>query len=75
MSELAAAAALAGSEGARVKNSLATKAATLRGHLLAESESDAASATERMSLPVVTLFGGFLLFLGYPAVTHALSGL
>ncbi|WP_329562059.1 type II secretion system F family protein [Kitasatospora sp. NBC_01266] len=75
LGELAATAALAGSEGARVKNSLATKAATLRGHLLAEAESDAASATERMSLPVVTLFGGFLLFLGYPAITHALTGL
>ncbi|MGE7433997.1 type II secretion system F family protein [Kitasatospora sp. NPDC001175] len=75
LTELAATAALAGSEGARIKASLATKAASLRGHLLAETEAEAASATERMSLPVVTLFAAFLLFLGYPALTHALTGL
>ncbi|GAA1119144.1 type II secretion system F family protein [Kitasatospora arboriphila] len=73
--ELAATVALAGSEGAKVKASLTSKAATLRGHLLAEAEAEAAGATERMSLPVVTLFAGFLLFIGYPALTHALTGL
>ncbi|WP_035851131.1 type II secretion system F family protein [Kitasatospora azatica] len=75
LTELAATTALAGHEGAKVKASLTSKAATLRGHLLAEAEADAASATERMSLPVVTLFAGFLLFIGYPALSHALAGL
>ncbi|MDH6580791.1 type II secretion system F family protein [Kitasatospora sp. MAP5-34] len=75
LTELAATTALAGHEGAKVKASLTSKAATLRAHLLAEAEAEAASATERMSLPVVTLFAGFLLFIGYPALAHALSGL
>jgi hypothetical protein len=34
-----------------------------------------APATERMSLPVVLLFAGFLLFLGFPAVERVLTGL
>jgi Flp pilus assembly protein TadB len=75
LSELAATTALAGHEGAKVKASLTSKAATLRAHLLAEAEAEAASATERMSLPVVLLFSGFLLFIGYPALAHALAGL
>ncbi|MCX4750573.1 type II secretion system F family protein [Kitasatospora sp. NBC_01287] len=73
--ELAATTSLAGHEGARIKTSLTSKAATVRAHLLAEAEAEAASATERMSLPVVVLFAGFLLFIGYPALTHALAGL
>jgi tight adherence protein C len=75
LDELAGSIALAGSEGARVKTSLATKAASLRAHLLAEAETDASSATERMSLPVVVLFAGFLLFLGYPALAQVMYGL
>jgi Flp pilus assembly protein TadB len=75
LSELAATTALAGHEGAKVRASLTSKAATLRAHLLAEAEAEAAAATERMSLPVVLLFAGFLLFIGYPALANALSGL
>lgn len=73
--ELAATVALAGNEGARIKASLASKAATLRGHLLSETEAAASSATERMSIPVVGLFAAFLIFMGYPAVSLALAGL
>ena len=36
---------------------------------LAEMEATAQSATERMSLPVVLLFTGFLVLLGYPAMS------
>ena len=67
--------ALAGTEGARVRASLAAKAASLRTHELAEAETADQAATERMSLPVVLLFAGFLLFLGYPAVEKVLTGL
>ncbi len=74
LGELAASAALAGTEGAKVRASLAAKAASLRSHQLAEAETDAQSATERMSLPVVLLFAGFLIFVGYPAVAHVLGG-
>jgi len=73
--ELAASVSLAGTEGAKVRASLAAKAAALRGHQLADAEAAANAATERMSLPVVALFGGFLLFIGYPAVGAVLGGL
>jgi len=75
LSELAASVALAGTEGAKVRSSLAAKAASLRTHQLAEAETADQAASERMSLPVVLLFAGFLLFLGYPAVQKVLTGL
>jgi tight adherence protein C len=75
LSELGASIALAGTEGAKVRASLAAKAASLRTHELAEAETADQAATERMSLPVVLLFAGFLLFLGYPAVEKVLTGL
>jgi tight adherence protein C len=75
LSELAAAVALAGAEGAKVRASLAAKAASIRSHALAEAQADAEAMSERMSLPVVVLFAGFLLFVGYPAMAHVLAGL
>lgn len=75
LGELAASITLAGTEGAKVKTSLAAKAATLRSRQLAEAETTAQSATERMSLPLVLFFGGFLLLIGYPAIVHVLIGL
>jgi len=42
---------------------------------LAEAETTAQAATEKMSLPVVLLFAGFLCFIGYPAVERVLTGL
>lgn len=75
LDELAGSVGLAGSEGAKVRASLAAKAASLRAHQLAEAESAAQAATEKMSLPVVCLFGGFLVFIGFPAIEHVLGGL
>ena len=75
MAELAASITLAGTEGAKVKTSLAAKAATLRAHQLAAAETQAQAATERMSLPLVLLFAGFLLLVGFPAIVHVLTGL
>lgn len=71
--EFAAAVSLAGTEGAKVRASLAAKAAALRVRELTESEGAAKAATERMALPVVCLFAGFLLFIGYPAVAAVMS--
>lgn len=73
--ELAATVGLAGAEGAKVRGSLAAKAASLRTHQLSEADSAAQASTERMSLPVVLLFAGFLIFIGYPAITRVLTGL
>jgi Flp pilus assembly protein TadB len=75
LTELAASASLAGTEGAKIRTTLAAKAAAVRGRLLSAAEADAASATERMGLPTVILMTGFLLFTAYPAVTSVLAGL
>ena len=75
LGELAASAGLAGTEGARVKASVTAKAKALRVRVLADVETAAQSASERMSLPIVLLLLGFVLFLGYPAVTQVLRGL
>lgn len=75
LSELAATLLLAGSEGARVRASLTAKAAGLRAHQQTEAEAAAASATERMSLPVIVLFAGYLIFIGYPALAKVLTSL
>ncbi|MDA8314450.1 MAG: type II secretion system F family protein [Actinomycetota bacterium] len=75
LSELAASVALAGTEGAKVRASLAAKATSLRTHQLAEAETADQAASERMSLPVVLLFAGFLFFIGFPAVEGVLHSL
>lgn len=75
LTELAASVGLAGAEGAKVRASLAAKAASLRAHQLAEADGAAQAATERMSLPVVLLFAGFLIFIGFPAIERVLTGL
>lgn len=75
LAELAASAALAGNEGARVRASLAAKAQALRLRGLSEIEAAAQSATERMTLPVVLLLVGFIVFLIYPAINQVLNGI
>lgn len=73
LAELAASISLAGSHGARIRASLAAKADTLRGHQVAETESAAEAATERMTVPVAVLLFGFLVFIAYPAVIQITS--
>ncbi len=75
LGELAASAALAGSEGARVRGSLGAKARSLRLRGLTEVEASAHSASELMSVPVVLLMFGFVVFLGYPAIVRVLEGI
>jgi hypothetical protein len=74
LSELAASVALAGTEGAKVRSSLGAKAMSLRVHELTDAESSEQAATEKMSLPVVLLFAGFLCFIAFPAVERVLTG-
>ena len=73
LAELASSIALAGTEGAKVRASLAAKATALRTRQLTDTEGEAHAATERMSLPVALLFTGFLVFLGYPALITVLA--
>ena len=73
--EIAASVKLAGEQGARVRLSLAAKAAALRGHQMAAIEADAQAATERMGLPTVLMFVGFIALLGYPAMQRIVTTL
>lgn len=73
--ELAASVTLAGEDGARVRGSISAKARTLRAKSLTDTEADAEAATERMSLPIVVLMAGFMVFVIYPAISRILTGL
>jgi Flp pilus assembly protein TadB len=75
LKELAASAELGGAEGARVRASIAAKARSLRLRGLTDVEATAQGASEKMSLPIVGLMLGFIIFLGYPAVTQVINGL
>lgn len=72
LGQLASSASLVDTEGARIRDSIAAQAETLRAAQLADVEASAESATERMSVPVVVLLAGFVLFIAYPAV-HSIS--
>jgi Flp pilus assembly protein TadB len=73
--ELASAVSLAGTEGARIKSTLAAKAGSIRRHELADAETDANTITDRLFLPGILLLVGFLIFIGYPAVSRLSAGL
>lgn len=68
LERLAGSMQLAGEQGAKVRLSLATQADALRARQIAEVEADAQAATERMGVPTVLLFVGFIALLGYPAL-------
>lgn len=73
--QLASTVALAGTEGARIRASLTDRADALRAQRLADIETDALAATERMSLPIVALACSFVVIVGYPALDAILTGL
>jgi tight adherence protein C len=75
LQELAASVSLAGDSGAKVRTSLAAKAQALRVKSLADVEEAAQAATERMSLPVILLLCGFVIFIGFPAIMRVLDGI
>jgi hypothetical protein len=64
---------LAGEHGARVRQSLHTKAASLRARNLATIEYEAQQSTEHMGIPIVMLFVGFIILIGYPAFASTLG--
>lgn len=68
LDELQAAMTLAGG-GAQVRDSLTAKAEAMAAKDLAETESAAQARSETMVLPVALMFAGFLLLLGYPALS------
>jgi tight adherence protein C len=70
LTELAAALSLAGTEGAKIRASLAAKAAALRSREGAEAEGRANAITERMAMPSMLMAFGFVIFVFYPALTQ-----
>ena len=72
--ELSTTLQLAGTEGARIRQSLNARAVSIRRHEQAEAESAANAMTERLFLPGALLLVGFLLFVGYPAFSRILGG-
>lgn len=66
---------LAGEHGARIRYSLVSKAVALRKRNLAQLEHDEEQRTEKIGLPLVVLFLGFLLLIGYPAFTQTMASL
>lgn len=58
---------IAGEYGGRVRQSLASRSDALRKNNLALIEYEAQRRTERMGIPMVTMFIGFVIFIGYPA--------
>ncbi len=73
--ELSATLELAGTEGARIRQSLTARVVSLRRHEQADAESAANTMTERLFLPGALLLFGFLLFIGYPAFSRILGGI
>jgi len=63
--DLVATAELAGTEGSRVTESVATKSDVLRARLQSEVERMSEALTEQMLLPVGLLLVAFFLFLGF----------
>jgi Flp pilus assembly protein TadB len=74
LEELSTSLQLAGTEGAKIRQSLSARAASLRRHEQAEAESAANAMTERLFLPGALLLIGFLFFVGYPAFSRILGG-
>ncbi len=65
---------LAGTEGAKIRQTLSARSVSLRRHEQAEAESAANATTERLFLPGALLLIGFLFFVGYPAFSRILGG-
>lgn len=72
--DLAAALALVAEDGAKVRDSLAARAASMRRRELSESEGKAGESSQSMLVAQLLLCVGFLVFLIYPAMMTVLGG-
>lgn len=64
---------LVADDGAKVRQSLSSRATSQRRRQLAEAEGAAAKADQSMEMAQVVLFIGFVLFLGFPAVVAVMG--
>ncbi|WP_375493217.1 type II secretion system F family protein [uncultured Jatrophihabitans sp.] len=68
--DLSAALSLAAEDGAKIKQSLSARAATLRRRELAEVEGEAGEKSQSMLVAQLLICMGFLIFLAYPSISQ-----
>lgn len=73
LSQLASTIAMAGEDGAAVRETISTKARTIANRINADTEQATQRATAQMGLPAVAIAAGFLVFLMYPAMAALMS--
>lgn len=73
LQDLGGALMLVADDGAKVRQSLSSRATSQRRRQLAEAEGAAAKADQSMEMAQVVLFIGFVLFLGFPAVVAVMG--
>lgn len=71
--DLSSALALVADDGAKVRESLSARAASMRRRELAESEGEAGERSQTMLVAQLLLCAAFLIFLGYPAVARVFA--
>ena len=75
LEELAASVTLAGKDGSRVTSSITAKAKAMREHAQSRVEAGANTASELMSLPLMVMLLGFVLFVAFPTIATISGGL
>ncbi len=73
LSELTSSVLAAGIDGAHVRNSLMSRAKSLRSRRISEAEAEAGETSEKMAFPIAMLAIGFLLLIGFPAVMRVFN--
>lgn len=73
--DLSAALGLVADDGAKVRDSLAARATSMRHRELADTEGRAQAQSQSMLVAQLLLCIGFLIFLTYPALARVLGGL
>jgi Flp pilus assembly protein TadB len=71
--DLSAALSLVAEDGAKVRESLTARAATLRRREIAELQGQAGERSQSMLVAQMIMCAGFMVFLIYPAITALLG--
>jgi Flp pilus assembly protein TadB len=75
LKDLGAALALVAEDGAKVRESLAARAETMRHREMAEIEGQAGAKSQSMLIAQMLLCAGFMVFLLYPAVSRVMGSI
>ena len=68
--DLSAALALAADDGAKIRQSLSARAATLRRRELSDVEGEAGESSQSMLVAQLVICMAFMIFLAFPAVSQ-----